>query len=267
METGRDRGPRIRRPVLRRWLDRLLPPVCILCGDPLAPAESRACGLCWARALLQRPPRCDRCGIALFDSGISLQDNVIADPTSSCIECRDWLPYLRFARAPYRMSGSAAAMVHALKYGGWADLADEMGARMAELRFPRAVEAEISGLVSVPLSPARLRERGFNQAELLARAVERQRGWPLLAGVLERHTRRQARLAPRERAANVAGAFRVSAAGRALLEDAHLVLVDDVLTTAATAQDCVRALCRAGARAVSVLTFVRARRELPRGAP
>jgi predicted amidophosphoribosyltransferase len=216
----------------------------------------------------------------LFDSGISLQDNVIADPTSSCIECRDWLPYLRFARAPYRMSGSAAAMVHALKYGGWADLADEMGARMAELRFPRAVEAEISGLVSVPLSPARLRERGFNQAELLARAVERQRGWPLLAGVLERerhtrrqarlaprrHTRRQARLAPRERAANVAGAFRVSAAGRALLEDAHLVLVDDVLTTAATAQDCVRALCRAGARAVSVLTFARARRELPRGA-
>jgi ComF family protein len=166
------------------------------------------------------------------------------------------------------MSGTAAAMVHALKYGGWADLAEEMGARMAEVRLPRAVDAEIGGLVPVPLSPARLRERGFNQAELLALAVERGRGWPLLAGVLvrERHTRRQARLAPRERVANVAGAFRVAAAGRALLEDTHLVLVDDVLTTAATAQDCVRALCRAGARAVSVLTFARARRELPRGA-
>lgn len=162
------------------------------------------------------------------------------------------------------MSGTAAALVHALKYGGWADLAEEMGARMAEVRFPRAVEAEIGGLVPVPLSAARLRERGFNQAELLGRAVARRRGWPLVAGVLvrERHTRRQARLAPRERADNVAGAFRVLAANQALLEDAHLLLVDDVLTTAATAQACVRSLCNAGARAVSVLTFARARREL-----
>jgi ComF family protein len=165
------------------------------------------------------------------------------------------------------MAGTAATMVHALKYGGWGELAEEMGARMAEVRFPREVEREIDALVAVPLSPARLRERGFNQAELLARAVARRRGWPLMAGLLvrERHTRRQARLAPRERLANVAGAFRVPAARRSLIADAHLLLVDDVLTTAATAQDCVRALCRAGARAVSVLTFARARCELPRG--
>jgi ComF family protein len=162
------------------------------------------------------------------------------------------------------MAGTAAAVVHALKYGGWCELAEEMGARMAEARFPPGVEREISALVPVPLSGARLRERGFNQAELLARAVARRRGWVVMGGLLvrERHTRRQARLAPRERAANVAGAFRVLAAPHASLEDAHLLLVDDVLTTAATAQDCVRALCRAGARAVSVLTFARARREL-----
>ena len=165
------------------------------------------------------------------------------------------------------MSGTAAAMVHALKYSGWADLAEEMGARMAEVRFPRVAEGEISALLAVPLSAARLRERGFNQAELLARAVARGRGWPLLAGLLvrERHTMRQTRLAPRERAANVIGAFSVGRESRAALEDEHLLLVDDVLTTAATAQDCVRALCRAGARAVSVLTFARARRELPVG--
>jgi len=269
METGRDRGSTIGKGVLRRWLDRLLPPVCVLCGDPLKRGELRVCGLCWARARPQRPPRCDRCGIALYDSGISLQDKEIAIPVSCCIECRDWLPYLRCARAPYRMAGTAAAMVHALKYGGWCDLAEEMGARMAEVRFPPGVQAEISALVPVPLSAVRLRERGFNQAELLARAVARRRGWDVLGGVLvrERHTRRQARLAPREREANVAGAFRVPAERRVALEDAHLLLVDDVLTTAATAQDCVRALCRAGARAVSVLTFARARRELPGAAP
>lgn len=268
MESDGDRKGAIGNPALRRWLDRLLPPVCLICGDPLASGESRVCGLCWARVPLQRPPRCNRCGIALYDSGISLQNRVIAEGTSSCIECRDWLPYLRSARAPYSMSGTAAAIVHALKYGGWAELANEMGVRMGEIRFPCAVEAEISALVPVPLSPARLRERGFNQAELLGRAVARRRGWPLVAGVLvrDRHTRRQARLAPGARAVNVAGAFRVrDTRGAASLADAHLLLVDDVLTTAATAQACVEVLCRAGARAVSVLTFARARRELPRG--
>jgi ComF family protein len=197
---------------------------------------------------------------------MSIRENVIAGATSSCIECRDWLPYLRVARAPYSMSGTAAAMVHALKYGRWGELAEEMGARMAELRFPRAVEAEISALLPVPLSAARQRERGFNQAELLGRAVARRRGWRLITGVLvrERHTRRQARLAPRERAGNVVGAFRVLGAGRAPFEDTHVLLVDDVLTTAATVQACVRVLCQGGARAVSVLTFARARRELPR---
>jgi len=75
---------------------------------------------------------------------------------------------------------------------------------------------------------------------------------------------RAARLSPRERLSNVRGAFQVVPSRRSELEDRHLLLVDDVLTTAATAQDCVRALCEAGARAVSVLTFARARRELPR---
>jgi ComF family protein len=157
-------------------------------------------------------------------------------------------------------------MVHALKYGGWRDLSDEMGARMGECRFPHLVESELVLVIPVPLSPARLRERGYNQAELLAGAAARRRGWSVVAGLLvrERHTRRQARLAPRERTANVAGAFRVTRAGRNHIEDRHLLLVDDVLTTAATVQDCVRALCSAGARAVSVLTFARARKALPR---
>lgn len=165
------------------------------------------------------------------------------------------------------MVGTAAAMVHALKYGGWRELADEMGARMAELRFDPIAESEIVAVIPVPLSQVRQRQRGFNQAELLARSVARRRGLPLLSGVLARgrHTRRQAQLSPRERQSNVRGAFQVPLNGRRELEDTHVLLVDDVLTTAATAQDCVRALCEAGARAVSVLTFARARRELPRG--
>ncbi len=186
--------------------------------------------------------------------------------TSRCLECRDWLPYLRQARAPFRMTGTAAAIVHALKFGGWTALAAEMGQRMAAVRFGPTVEAELRAVIPVPLSLTRRRERGFNQAELLAREVAVCRGLSLVTDVLVRgrHTRRQARLSPRERQANVAGAFQVAPAGRAQLQEGHVLLVDDVLTTAATAQDCVRALCGAGVRAVSVLTFARARPELER---
>ncbi|MGD8699848.1 MAG: hypothetical protein PVJ43_11185 [Gemmatimonadales bacterium] len=164
------------------------------------------------------------------------------------------------------MRGTTAGIVHAFKYGGWRELAGEMGTEMATARFDSVVERELSAVVPVPLSLARLRERGFNQAELLARAVAERRGLPMLGEALirQRHTRRQARLSPRERLANVSGAFRASQDCHGSVEDAHLLLVDDVLTTAATVQDCVRALCVAGARAVSVVTFARARPELPR---
>jgi ComF family protein len=136
---------------------------------------------------------------------------------------------------------------------------------MARLRFSSEVETELSGVLSVPLSRARMRERGFNQAEMLAREVAGARGLPLLSGVLERlrHTQRQARLSLPERQTNVSRAFGVASERRACISDKHLLLVDDVLTTAATVQDCVRALCSGGARAVSVVTFARARRELP----
>lgn len=243
---------------LRYWLDRCLPPVCLVCGDPLERREARVCGLCWSRAPRQRAPRCGRCGISLRDIGAERRG-------CTCLECEDWLPYLKIARAPFVMAGVAAQLVHQLKYGGWRDTAEEMGEAMAAERLPAAVAAEIAAVVPVPLSRTRLRERGFNQAALLAAIVSRSRGWPLATHLLirRRHTARQASLAGGARSANVAMAFAVADA-EPDIRDSHLLLVDDVLTTAATAQDCVRALCSAGARAVSVLTFARARPELPR---
>ncbi len=239
---------------LRKYLDAILPGVCVVCGQSLLTGEDVVCGTCWARAPLHRFPRCARCGIALRDLGARLRQ-------ITCSDCRDWLPYLREARSPFAMKGTAAAIVHALKYGGWSKLADSMAEWMSAARFSAQVEAEIDALIPVPLGEARLRERGFNQAELLARAISVRRGWPLLTDVLRRakDTRAQARLAPGDRAANVRGAFRALAGEVEVLRDAHLVLLDDVLTTGCTARDCVRALCVAGARSVSVLTFARAR--------
>ena len=164
------------------------------------------------------------------------------------------------------MAGTAAAMVHLLKYGGWRELAEDMGEQMAAQSLGCMRELGVTAVIPVPLSRTRLRERGFNQAELLAEVVAGICGWPIVRDVLIRHqhTRRQAQLSPRERLFNVSKVFSIEQERADLLADGHLVLVDDVLTTAATAQECVRVLCGAGARAVSVLTFARARPELPR---
>lgn len=242
-----------------RWLDAVLPPVCVVCEAPVSDADGGVCRACWWRAPELRGPRCTRCGIPLRDIGL-------VQVTSSCLECREWMPYLRSARSVFRMEGTAAAMIHALKYGGWTCHVERLGQRMAEVRFEAAVEAELGAIVFVPLSARRRRERGFNQAELLAEVVGRARGRRVLEGALERrrHTRPQARLSPRERIGNVANAFVVRPGWARAVEEIHILLIDDVLTTGATALACTRALVAAGARAVSVLTFARARPMLSR---
>ena len=155
--------------------------------------------------------------------------------------------------------GQAAGVVHALKYGGWPAVARGMGRRMASLRFPVDVELERAVLVPVPLSASRFRERGYNQSAELARAVAPAWGIPVREDVLERvrATKTQTRLTPGERARNVSGAFR-ACADRASLRGLHIMLVDDVVTTAATLNACAGALHAGGARILSFVTFGRA---------
>jgi ComF family protein len=120
--------------------------------------------------------------------------------------------------------------------------------------------AERAALVPVPLSARRLRERGYNQSEHLARGLARAWRVPIWSDALERarNTETQTRLTPAERLANVSGAFRAGAARLRALKHAHVVLVDDVVTTAATLNACAAALIAGGARIVSYVTFARA---------
>jgi ComF family protein len=157
--------------------------------------------------------------------------------------------------------GTGGPVVHALKYAGWTDAAAGMAARIAGLAWPADVVEERTALVPVPLAAARQRERGFNQSTLLAAALARQWATPVWEDVLARSraTDAQARLTPGERLRNVAGAFRAVAATRSRLRGAHVVLVDDVVTTAATLNACAAALLDGGARIVSYVTFGRAR--------
>jgi len=193
-------------------------------------------------------PQCDRCGYPLPEGG-------------DCRWCVLLPPYVRAARSvcwvPDQLGG---ALVHALKYDGWHALAAGMGARMARLSWPVDVVAERAALVPVPLSVKRERERGFNQSARLATAVGLLTGLDTWHDALVRtqFTSSQTRLTPEERLRNVSGAFRVNG-DPARMRGAHLVLVDDVVTTAATLNACAAALFAAGARIISYVTFGRAR--------
>jgi len=156
--------------------------------------------------------------------------------------------------------GSGPALVHALKYQGWRGVAVAMGRRMARVPWPEDVLSERTALVPIPLSRTRLRERGYNQAQCLAEVLSPLWHCPVWSDVLVRmrDTRSQVRLTPSERAVNVSRAFAVPAGRQAQLRGAHLVLVDDVVTTAATLNAAAEALVAGGARIVSAVTFGRA---------
>jgi ComF family protein len=153
----------------------------------------------------------------------------------------------------------ASNIVHALKYEGWSVIAKDLAERMSRLSWPRDVVEERTALVPVPLASARKRQRGYNQSALLARELGKKWHLPVWEDVVgrTRDTKTQTRLTPEERRANVAGSFR-AVSGSEKLGGAHVLIVDDVVTTAATLNSCAKVLYEAGARIISYVTFGRA---------
>lgn len=233
-------------------LDLVFAPTCLGCDGPIAPGDDArlVCRLCRTRLRPVPGPLCDRCGAPRLRTG--------REAGVRCGECRDWPASLRAARSAVLLHPPGDRLVHQLKYRGWHALAEPMAERMAALPLPADVEREARIVVPVPTTPSRIRERGYNQAERLASAYARLTG-RVLVEALERASARstQTVLQPVARQANVAGAFR-PAAGAAEIAGAHCLLVDDVLTTGATATECTRTLVAAGARCVSIVTFARA---------
>ncbi|HTE47862.1 MAG TPA: double zinc ribbon domain-containing protein [Gemmatimonadaceae bacterium] len=229
--------------------DLLLPRACAVCEHLLDRNEREmVCGRCWARVPTLPAPVCGRCG----------------HPThfgQTCRWCPLLPPYVRAARSVCWAAGDIGlGVVHALKYRGWDRVAAGMAARMARLDWPVDVVEERRALIPVPLSSKRQRQRGYNQSERLAASLSHLWGVPMWADVLTRtrHTETQTQLTPGDRLRNVSGAFRAGASARNALRGAHVVVVDDVVTTAATLNACAAALCDGGARIVSFVTFGRA---------
>jgi ComF family protein len=229
-------------------LDLVYAPVCLACDALIPTDEARLlCRRCLAALRPLPEPLCGRCGAPVRDTGRET-------PGWGCPECADWPDILRHARSACLLCPPADRIVHQFKYRGWRSLAGPMAARMAQLGWPPGTH-EPAVLVSVPTTRRRLRERGYNQAQLLADELAQASSRvtrPLLRRITGNRT--QTALQPAARAANVAGAFEVAgfAAG------AHVILVDDVLTTGATAVECARVLAAAGACCVRLTTFARA---------
>lgn len=156
----------------------------------------------------------------------------------------------------YEVDGTMRQAILLFKYGGRQSLGRHLGRLMVDAAESLFDPCEFDLLVPVPLHPSREQARGFNQAALLAKEVGR--GWGLLVGhrLLRRVRATEAQSGGRrEREENVKGAFRVARPDR--VEGRKLLLVDDVLTTGATVNECAKALVAAGAAEVAVYTLAR----------
>ena len=252
--------------VLRSPLDSLsctlFPASCSLCGS-LLPRLSLVpiCDVCWTEFPLQAPPTCLRCG------------DVLAAPPGNgvsalCRACRLAPPSFVRAVSYGVYQGRMREAIHALKYDRLHPASTELGRLLADAIAQLSGEAPAEMLViPVPLHPSKYAQRGFNQSRSLAAAAlgflrKSHPQWRLTLAsstlLRQRATESQAGLTPRQRRLNVRGAFLVS--DPASVKARHVLIVDDILTTGATARAAARALVQAGAASVWVATLARAQR-------
>lgn len=252
-------------------LDLVFPALCPVCEAALgAGRRDPLCGACWIAITRLGLPWCDVCGAAPVTNAppptgampptratpptVATRDEPPPCVARTCATCATFPPSYDYARSAAVYEGGLRDALHAFKFGGRRALAGPLG----DLAFEQCVGSlpgGIDALIPVPLGRERERERGFNQATLLAQRIGRRLAVPTRVGwlVRTRATRPQSDLSAAERRANVRGAFRAGepVAGR------HALLVDDILTTGATLDACARALSAAGACRVGVLTVAR----------
>lgn len=230
-------------------LDLVFPPVCIACRRATE-AHEALCAPCWTAMRFIERPFCERLGTP-FEQDLGapglLSPAAIADP-----------PVFNRARSVARFDdGPARILTHRLKYYDRLELARPVARWMARAGAELVSEADV--LVPVPMHRLRLLKRRFNQAALLAHAVSAETGIGVATQALLRlkPTPPQVGLSRAQRADNMQGAFRVAEDRTHEVAGRRVLLIDDVMTSGATANAAARALLRAKAARVDVLTFAR----------
>ncbi|GAB4517942.1 MAG: ComF family protein [Amphiplicatus sp.] len=230
-----------------RLLDLLLPPQCPITGERVA-APNLLSAKGWAQLKFIDDPVCARCGIPFaHDYG----------PSAQCAACIAAPPAFDSARAAVVYDDASHRLVVGFKHSDRTELAPLFARWLARAGAPLIRKETI--IVPTPLHPRRLLARRYNQAGLLAAGLARATGAAYAPELLRRvrATPPQKNLSAEGRRRNVQGAFAAPEAHRAALAGAHVLVIDDVLTTGATLSACARALKRAGAARVDALALAR----------
>ena len=219
-------------------LNYIFPVKCVICGSVVPERRyTAACCACWRALASITPPFCPQCGVPA---------PAIEGP---CGRCRTGENIFDFARSAVFFNETARELVHHLKYGGRVSLAQPIGRILEKTISEHGFSASV--VIPVPLHRKRERERGFNQAQLIAKALS----LPVDTNIVRRckNTVTQTGLSRSERSRNLAGAFEVFGN----VKGENVLVMDDVLTTGATMNEIAKVLKKAGAHRVEVVTFAR----------
>jgi len=233
--------------VSRTVLDAVLPPRCLKCGEILSAAQG-LCPDCWRKLTWLGAPCCACCGQPFpFDAGEG----------SLCGACLQKRPAYDRARVVFRYDDESRDLVIGLKHADRTESVPALAGWMCRAGAALLESAEL--IVPVPLHWTRLATRRFNQAGLLAQAIGRNAGLPVLPAALDRRraTRSQGHLGRLARFRNVKGAITVSDRHATAVTNRRILLIDDVITTGATVESAAKALISAGARTVDVLALAK----------
>jgi competence protein ComFC len=239
----------ILRNFVKSFVDLVYPPGCPGCHKPLprVAVDEMICLPCWSRIAVNQPPFCHACGRHLTDKDTS--KNV-------CLRCMRTPTAFDRAFSVCVYDGVIKTLIHEFKYKDKQYLGQPLSKLLIDFikKYQLPVNY-IDYLIPMPLHRAKLREREFNQAQILCREVGAAIDKPLLENNLFRYraTGSQATLEPHQRFLNVRGSFAVTE--KRPVNGKNILLVDDVLTTGATASEAARALKDAGANIVFVLTL------------
>lgn len=249
---------------IKNFLNLIYPLSCILCKTKLSPLSDKPlCGICWERFKFNLPPFCRICGKhlpALPALPETRQVGQAKDQKHSfrCKDCQNRPYSFSQARSVCLYEGAIKECIHLFKYKSKLSLARPLSNLMIDFARKFLDMEKIDLVLAVPLHKVKFRQRQFNQAQLLARALSRASLKEMKENLLIKIKLRpaQVNLLRAERLKNVRGSFKVN--NSPYLQNKDILLVDDVLTTGATANECARTLLEAGANRVEVFTLARA---------
>lgn len=231
---------------LTKYFTNLIYPLhCAACVTPLHPLdEFGVCRQCVEQIRPNPKPYCRSCGRSV--------DKTLAP----CAECRKRRFHFDRAYSAYLYEGALKELIHLFKYRSRISLSRLLGRLMADyLKENRELLSAIDVITYVPLSARRLRTREFNQSKVLALKIAEWSGIPVVDALAKRaHTRPQNELSRDERLANLSGAFE---AKEEAAKGKNILLIDDVMTTGATFDECAKALKKSGAKGVACLALAR----------